>query len=278
MVAVEKTCRMCGKVFIQRDGQSLSCSSECRYESKRQQMRNKREALRAANPLTPKQCGICEKTFQPRNSQNAYCSRECYFVSRERTAKARSNKRNRPDIPCAVCGTMFAHKFIHQKVCSNLCSYRAKRRAFAERHGRIVRELVPCSAGCGGRCKMSIDGSQAVCVKCRRRVHQVEIKCEVCLKDFTPPKGNHVTCSQECSVTHKREYWRRKNAQRRDSRMQAKNQFDAKAASKPSAKVWPCGTCIHGVALPVSETGWMCRANAGVCNPAWAKRLYQARA
>jgi hypothetical protein len=278
MVAIEKTCRICGKIFIQRDGQSLSCSRECRYQAKVQHNRNKRAELRAAHALDPRPCAICATTFKPKNGDNIYCTRECYLVSRERTAQAKNNKRNRPDVPCYICGAMFSRKCIHQKVCSNRCSYRLRRRMLAERQGRVIREKVPCSRGCGGKCHMSLDGSPSVCVYCRRKVHQVEIKCEVCLKEFRPPKGNYVTCSKECSATHKRTYWRRKNADRRALRQSKKSSEAQAMAKKQPQKVWPCATCVHGIALPVSETGWMCNANAFACNPAWAKRLYQARA
>lgn len=279
MPAIEKNCKMCGAVFIQTDGQSLSCSRECRYRNKIQLHRDRRAALKLLYGPEPKPCIICETVFRPSSDRNICCSRSCYLIRREQVARAKNNKRDRPDVLCVVCGNTYSKLCVHQRACSKSCSYRLKWQQRSERLGRKVRGIVLCTAGCGGNCRMSLDGSPSICVSCRRKVHQVEIKCEVCLKDFTPPKGNYVTCSKECSATHKRTYWRRKNADRRASLRQSKKTSEAQAmAKKQPQKVWPCATCVHGIALPVSETGWMCNANAFACNPAWAKRLYQARA
>lgn len=279
MVAIEKTCKICGKAFIQRDGQSLCCSRDCKIENKKQFHRDRRAEFRRMNGLTEKSCVICEKIFKPKNSDNICCSWPCYLIRKHQVASAKNTKRQRPDVECEVCQKMYSRLCSHQRVCSESCSYRLKWRQRAERLGRTVREIIPCTAGCGGNCKTSLDGKPSVCAKCKRKVNQVEIKCEVCLKDFMPPKGNHVTCSKECSVLHKREYWRRKNETRRASLRQSKKTSEVQTmARKQPQKVWPCATCVHGIALPVSETGWMCRANAAACNPAWAKRLYQARA
>lgn len=135
-------CKVCGKLFISKNGLGLHCSDECRHKSLNQ-LKVKHDKLHYETPLPEeKSCIICVEKFFQKHRNETMCSWICKEerkAEHARQASIEKSKRKGKELQkkCVICGELFHPHGKQKPVLTNVeKNYTGKARQGGKRHGK----------------------------------------------------------------------------------------------------------------------------------------------
>lgn len=133
----ERTCIVCGKIFMPRSGTHTHCADCSRPERHHT----------APRTYVCKACGSEFTTVY--GHEQKYCSRECFRISRRKKERKENPRSPRSLKVCEWCGREFESLNSSQKYCSKECSYEGGKRRQRERWKQAYKPKIIICKECG---------------------------------------------------------------------------------------------------------------------------------